>query len=303
MGIKVLSLFDGISCGQIALERAGIKVAQYYASEINSEAILVTNTNFTTTIQIGDVTKIYYKDGVLCTENGNFNVGEIDLLIGGSPCQDFSTLNSKRLGLSGDKSGLFYEYARILKEVKPKYFLLENNNTMPKIAKQEISLILGVEPVMINSSLVSAQNRKRLYWTNIGVNNNLIDKHIEFKNIISDKCIEEIKPVEFVKKKIELLKTKFGYLPQMFCPYNLSEIIEKHPCLTAQGHSQTKSSSVILKDKNKLYILKSEIWEELQNIPQGYTSCLKKEGKRKVVIGNAWTVDVIAHIFKGLENT
>ena len=126
-GIKVLSLFDGISCGQIALERAGIKVDKYYASEIKKHAIKVTMEHFPNTIQIGDVTKVSYNDGILYTENGEFNIGNIDLLIGGSPCQDFSLINPKGKGLKGDKSRLFYEYLRLLNEIKPKYFLLEND--------------------------------------------------------------------------------------------------------------------------------------------------------------------------------
>ena len=119
--MNVLSLFDGMSCGQIALERAGIKVDNYYASEIKKHAIKVTMDNYPNTIQLGDVTKIQYNDGILYTENGNFNVGKIDLLIGGSPCQDFSLLKVNGKGLDGDKSRLFYEYLRLLNEIKPKY--------------------------------------------------------------------------------------------------------------------------------------------------------------------------------------
>ena len=152
--MNVLSLFDGMSCGQIALERAGIKVDNYYASEIKKHAIKVTMENYPNTIQLGDVTKIQYKDGILYTENGNFNVGKIDLLIGGSPCQDFSLLKVGGKGLDGDKSKLFYEYLRLLNEIKPKYFLLENVR-MKKESRIQLNQYLGVDGIDINSSLVS----------------------------------------------------------------------------------------------------------------------------------------------------
>ena len=127
--MKVLSLFDGISCGMVALQRAEIKVEQYFASEIKKHAIKCSAENYPEIIHIGDVKKVCYKDGVLYTECGNYEVGSIDLIIGGSPCQDFSPvkwINHQAKGLQGDKSSLFYEYLRILKEVNPKYFLLEN---------------------------------------------------------------------------------------------------------------------------------------------------------------------------------
>lgn len=149
--MNVLSLFDGISCGQIALQRAGIKVDKYYASEIKPAAIKCTQENFPNTIQIGDVTKLDLN-----------KLDKIDLLIGGSPRQDLSIavvmVKDKREGLDGQKSSLFYEYVRILKQLKPKYFLLENVANMSKQDKQLISSILGVEPIEINSNLVSYQN-------------------------------------------------------------------------------------------------------------------------------------------------
>ena len=155
--LKVLSLFDGISCGQVALERAGIPVETYYASEIDKYAIQIAQKNYPNTIQLGDVTEL---------DCEQFE-GIIDLLIGGSPCQDLSIANSKRQGLEGSKSGLFWEYVRILKSIQPKYFLFENNYGMPKESQKIITEALGVEPVLIDSALVSAQQRKRLYWTNI----------------------------------------------------------------------------------------------------------------------------------------
>lgn len=152
--MNILSLFDGMSCGQIAIKELGIKNYTYYASEIDKYAIKTTQHNFPNTIQLGDIKQI--KGSELLP---------IDLLIGGSPCQGFS-LAGKQLNFNDERSKLFFEYVRILKEVKPKYFLLENV-LMKKEYQDVISKELGIEPIMINSALVSAQSRKRLYWTNI----------------------------------------------------------------------------------------------------------------------------------------
>ena len=168
--IKVLSLCDGMSCGQIALDKLGVKVDEYYASEIKDIAIKVTKHNYPNTIHIGDVNKVSYKDGVLYTESGNYNVGKIDLVIFGSPCQTFSIAmkTDLRVGLANkEKSGLFLECYRILKEVNPTYFLMENVARMKQEDKDFITKMMGVEPIRINSKLVSAQLRDMLYWTNI----------------------------------------------------------------------------------------------------------------------------------------
>lgn len=155
--LRVLSLFDGISCGQVALERAGIPVEVYYASEIDKYAIQVTQKNYPNTIQLGDINNVDFTQFV----------GKIDLIMGGSPCQDLS-IAGKRKGLSGERSGLFYKFVEAIDVIKPKYFLLENNYGMPQEAYEEMSKLMGCYPIMINSALVSAQTRKRFYWTNIG---------------------------------------------------------------------------------------------------------------------------------------
>ncbi len=155
--LRVLSLFDGISCGQVALERAGIPVEVYYASEIDKYAIQVTQKNYPNTIQLGDINNIDFTQFI----------GKIDLIMGGSPCQDLS-IAGKRKGLSGERSGLFYKFVEAIEVIKPKYFLLENNYGMPQEAYEEMSKLMGCYPIMINSALVSAQTRKRFYWTNIG---------------------------------------------------------------------------------------------------------------------------------------
>jgi len=157
--MRVLSLFDGISCARVALERAGFNAERYFASEIDKYAIQISEKNYPDIIHIGDVKMVAHKDAPI-----HYKLDDIDLLIGGSPCQDLSIAKKDRKGLDGKRSGLFWEYVRILREVKPKYFILENVASMPKEAKEIITETLGVEPIMINASLVSAQNRKRLFW-------------------------------------------------------------------------------------------------------------------------------------------
>ena len=185
-GINVLSLFDGMSCGQIALDKLGIKVNKYYASEVDKFATKISSKNYPDTIHLGDVTKVQGK-----------NLG-IDLLIGGSPCQGFS-FAGKRLNFDDPRSQLFFEYVRLLKECKPKYFLLENVRMKQEFA-DVISEALGVQPVMINSGKVSAQNRVRLYWTNIPnfkcVSTPIgqpVDKGIMLKDIVEDGIVDRDK--------------------------------------------------------------------------------------------------------------
>jgi len=153
--MNVLSLFDGISCAYVALQRAGLPVQKYYASEIDKHAIAVSKVHVPCRIDIGDVRSVTALDDT------------VDLLVGGSPCQDLSIAKKGRQGLSGNRSSLFWEYVRIKDAVKPKWFILENVASMPKADKDTITQALGVEPIMINASLVSAQSRKRLFWTNI----------------------------------------------------------------------------------------------------------------------------------------
>lgn len=158
--INVLSCFDGMSCGQIALNKLGIKINTYFASEINNDAMKITMKNFPNTIQLGDIKMV--NKTLLETYVPNVT---IDLMIGGRPCQGFS-FAGKRLNFEDPRSKLFFEFVYLLKEIKPKYFLLENVK-MKKEYQDIISSYLGVEPILINSSLVSVQNRERLYWTNI----------------------------------------------------------------------------------------------------------------------------------------
>jgi DNA (cytosine-5)-methyltransferase 3A len=172
--INVLSLFDGLGGARIALDQLGIE-CNYYASEVDKYAIQVSAANYPDIIQLGDVAQVKAED-----------LPKIDLLIGGSPCQDLSVAKSGRQGLDGERSGLFYEYIRLLRELKPKYFLLENVYSMPKESQKIISKEMGCSPIMINSALLTAQNRKRFYWTNTGVFMQPMDLGITLKDMIED---------------------------------------------------------------------------------------------------------------------
>ena len=196
----VLSLFDGMSCGQIALNQLGIKIEKYFAAEIKPHAIKCTQYNFPQTIQIGDVRKVSYKDGILTTANGLFEVGKIDLLIGGSPCQDLSVLMRNRKGLKGEKSSLFYEWLRIKEETTPRNFMLENVASMRVEEKNTIDELLGVTGIFINSSLFSAQLRKRYYWTNLDVDLNIEDKGVELQSILESGYTDRKKSVCIARK-------------------------------------------------------------------------------------------------------
>jgi len=218
--MNVLSLFDGISCARVALERAGIKVDNYYASEIDKYAILISKKNYPDIIQLEDVTKIsgdikqdkpqyifVEKDG----EIKSIFTGGIDLLIGGSPCTDLSISKKNREGLKGKQSSLFYEYVRILKEVEPKFFILENVNSMAKDQKQIITDFVGVEPVMINAALVSGQSRKRLFWVGKLVGDKyeqVIIPQLEDQGIFVKDIIHENKNEEFDLERY-IVRTNF----------------------------------------------------------------------------------------------
>jgi len=171
--MNVLSLFDGMSCGRLALERAGFPITNYYASEIDKYAIQVARDNFPDTIHVGDVTQVVAA-----------NFPKIDLLLGGSPCQGFSFAGGQ-LAFDDPRSKLFFEFVRLLKELKPRWFLLENV-PMKQEFQDVISEHLGVKPVRLNSNIVSAQNRDRLYWTNIPVKSFPENKRIYLKDILQD---------------------------------------------------------------------------------------------------------------------
>lgn len=273
--MNVLSLFDGISCGQIALERAGVKVDRYYASEIEPNAIKVTQHNYPNTIQLGDVTKVQAA-----------SLPKIDLLIGGSPCQSFS-IAGDGTGFNG-KSGLFYEFLRLFREVKPKHFMLENVK-MKKEWRDEITKELNVIPILINSNLVSAQDRERLYWTNIPNISQPEDRNIFLHDIVEQEnrvwlpILPWTQKVWGTKKKIDTLR-------------KIND--RKSFCLTT--NKSHPKNYYLSPDKTRLTKLTSKEAEILQTIPEGYTSCIT-EGAAFSALGNGWTVDVIEHILAGIK--
>jgi DNA (cytosine-5)-methyltransferase 3A len=371
--MKVLSLFDGISCARVAISRVGLadellhrtdgERIYYFSSEIDSYAIQIAQKNYPDTIQLGDV-KTITKD-LIASYMGNV---EIDLLIGGSPCQDLSIAKKNREGLKGSRSSLFYEYVRILKEIKPKYFILENVNSMPKEAKETITKeLFGIEPVMINAALVSAQNRKRLFWVgelsdkrHIGhwndadyVKVNISqpeDKGILLKDIlqpnteIDERMIVNGKSfaitasyngaVEYnsVKKKQRTM-VRVGKLNQGDQGDRIYSPNGKSVNLSANGGGRGAKTGLYIvqtpRGKNKggkralngkTPTLSSSSWEHnnklseneivrkltpvecerLQSLPDNYTEGISNTQRYKT-LGNAFNVEVVAHILKNLK--
>jgi len=373
--MNTLSLFDGMSCGQIALQKMGIKVDNYYASEIDKWAIQIAKKNFPDTIHIGDVTDVRAED-----------LPKIDLLMGGSPCQGFS-FAGKQLNFDDPRSALFFQFVRLLRDCKPKYFLLENVR-MKKEYQAVISEHLGVEPVMINSALVSAQNRVRLYWTNIPGIEQPEDKGIVLKDILeespedctfmSDKfvnrnkdagcLIDSNKPkasnlsaMEYVKngrqgdyilcgrivgRKINPETGKRDdYNPNLKTEQRIeARPDEKSGCLTTvqkdnvlivpeatkKGYTEINEGGCFdltfpnsktrrgrnMKDKSNCLTAANYDFmryehptyrkltpvecERLQTVPDNYTEGVSNTQRYKM-LGNGWTVDVIAHILQGVK--
>lgn len=277
--MNILSLFDGISCGQIALNRAHISYDKYFASEIKPHAIKCTLDNYPNTIQLGDILNL--KGG---------DLPKIDLLIGGSPCKGISGLNRNQEGLEHSESKLFWEYIRLLDETKPKYYLLENTHGN-KEATNTITEILGVKPISINSKLVSAQNRPRYYWTNIPDIKQPLDKGITTNDIfdysgdVADECRVKWLNSERGKKSINRAFTRVNPYP-------------KSSCLTSTGHKKW-NENYLYKDGVYRYLSQTEL-EKLQTLPIGYTKILSYD-EAYDCIGDGWTVDVIAHILKNIK--
>lgn len=297
--MKVLSLFDGISCGMIALERAGIHVDTYYASEIEPHAEAVSKYNYPNIVRLGDV-----------NDFEKWDLPEIDLMIGGSPCQDLSIAKANREGLNGEKSGLFWRYVDCLKKFKPKYFLLENNNSMPKEAKALISEILGVQPIMINSATVSAQLRKRLYWTNIPGVKQPEDKKITLSEIIESGVVDREKSLCITRRYAGFSGSQDYFRHRYFGKSFGQAVFEGNatPLEHKQAYKEFGKYSGVEVDGTIRQMTHTEC-EKLQTLPVDYTRFenvggeIKEtpKGMRYEMIGNGWTVDVIAHIFTGLK--
>jgi DNA-cytosine methyltransferase len=313
--MNVLSCFDGMSCGQIALNRVGIPYDNYYASEIDLHAIKVTQSNYPNTIQLGDITKIMAKD-----------LPPIDLLIGGSPCQGFS-FAGKQLNFEDPRSKLFFEFVRLLDELKPKYFLLENVK-MQKEFEDVITFYMGVQPIEIDSKLVSAQSRKRLYWTNIDEYNgffgpgqperkDLIIKDILEKGVSDEYYLDLDKIERMLDAKIstfkfrnsgkrlnrihQLNKTNLKFHGTSASQSNRIYGIEgKAPCLITSNSDFVIFEGEVNGELKFRRITPIEA-ERLQTVPDDYTNHTSK-GQRYHMLGNGWTIDVIAHIFRNLKN-
>jgi len=288
--MNVLSLFDGMSCGQIALDKLGIKVDNYFASEIDKNAIQITMKNYPNTKQIGSVVDVK-----------GIDLPKIDLIFGGSPCQDLSKAKTDGEGLNGSSSGLFWEYVRLLKELKPTYFLLENV-VMKKEWADIISNELGCEPIEINSNLVSAQNRRRLYWTNIPNITQPKDKGILLGDIIYDDTYKVFTDERITKtKKITKNYIKWDLSGKRYWSQQDRAYFKEKKVCTLPKANPAHKLNIVLDYENDIYRRMHPIEaERCQNVPDDYTSGVS-DNKRLEMIGNGWTVDVIAHIFKGIE--
>ena len=328
--MNVLSLFDGMSCGRIALERLGIQVDNYYASEIDKYAIQVSQANYPNIIQVGDVTEL-----------DTSTLPKIDLIMGGSPCQGFS-FAGKQLAFDDPRSALFFEFVRCVKELKPKYFLLENVR-MKKEYLDVISEYMGVEPIMINSALVSAQNRVRYYWTNIPETEQPEQRGIVLRDILEDgfgserdksycidanyykgasveqykkKCRRQLvnKAITIDKQKKQLTikeATKKGYTTiedgdcfDMTFPNSKTRrgrnMKDKSNCLTAANYDYMRYEHSD-EDKEVYWRKLTPVeCERLQTVPDNYTNHVSNTQRYKM-LGNGWTIEVIAHILKNME--
>ena len=300
--MNVLSLFDGMSCGQIALDRLGIPVDQYFAAEIDPAAITVAKANYPNTRHLGDVRKV---DADL--------LPKIDLLIGGSPCQGFS-FAGKQLNFEDPRSQLFFEYVRLLRELKPRYFLLENVK-MSKESERVISGLLGVEPIEINSNLVSAQNRRRLYWTNIPVNGLPADRGIKLADILEHGHVD--------REKAHCIDANYfkGGNPKSYFGKNRRQLVFEKPLIMQVARG--KNAGGLKAHNGKVPTLSANAWqhnnhltfdegntyrkltplecERLQTVPEGYTAHVSNT-QRYRMLGNGWTVDVVAHILAPLAD-
>ena len=273
--MNVLSLFDGMSCGMLALDRLGIKVDKYYASEIDKYAMKVSKANYPKIVQMGDITKLDLS-----------TLPKIDLVMGGSPCQGFS-FSGKGLAFDDPRSVLFFEFHKVISYLHPKYFLLENVR-MKKEYLDIISEYMGVEPIFINSSLVSAQSRQRYYWTNIPNISQPKDKNIVLKDIL------EFEPRNFTKVVCAAYRGRYNE------DGSISQRLELRKDNKTNSITTVQKDNVLTKDEvywRKLTPLEAE---RLQTVPDNYTNHVSNSQRFKM-LGNGWTIEVIAHILKNME--
>lgn len=297
--MNVLSLFDGMSCGQMALDRIGIKPKNYFACEIKNHAMEVTQKNFPCTQQLGNVKWV---------TKWTFGCHKIDLLIGGSPCQDFSGANKTREGINGQKSSLFWEFVRLKRDLKPRYFLLENVR-MSKDNQDLVSKALKCEPIVINSKDVSGQLRHRLYWTNIPFEG-ITKKDVKLSDVLDygytdrdkSRCLLESDS----RPSATPVKMFHRYYSTGFTTLIFKD--EKHyqECKADYdaNYKGKKAIEIDVDSASSVYdgvrYLNQRELERLQTVPEGYTNGLTRNDSA-CLLGDGWTVDVIAQIFKGMK--
>ena len=294
---NVVSYFDGISCGQVALNKANIEVGNYFAYEIDKHAIKVTQKNHPNTKQMGSVVDA----DLSIIPKGD------TLLIGGSPCQGFSQAGNK-LNFEDPRSKLFFEFVKAKNQLKPKFFLYENVIPKSKDVIKIISEQLGVEPVLLNSRTKSCQDRKRLYWANFKIEEPA-DEGILLKDVVGfeseipkkEETINEI--TKWTRRIFEVSISKTGRIRPHRLDYKKSGISEigtlsnpNDKCVTITASHAPRT----YKTPFEIYELNREECEQAQNLPIGYTNEISDRQAKKA-IGNGWTVNIIAHIFEGLS--
>jgi len=315
--MKVLSLFNGMNTGRQALENIGIKVDAYYSSEIKPYAIELTQYHFPDTIQVGDVTK--WRDW-------DIDWKTIDLVLSGSPCQDLSAAG-KRAGINGKKSSLFFTFIEILEHIKSfnpnVLFLQENVGSASKLDVGIMSRALGVYPVRINSSLVTAQLRDRYYWSNIRTRETMFDlvtdipqpkdRKIMFKDIITDGRVERVKVLALLESESRVCTSQESIKKRSNREFiNMVYVdTDKHTCLnTGSGkggtqhylkHRNNTTGMITLIQENEIVRTVNQVeMERLQGFPDGYTSILSKS-KAGSLLGDGWTLPIIEHIFSFIK--
>lgn len=289
--MNVLSLFDGISCGRIALERAGIKVDNYYASEIESSVIQVTQLHYPDTIQLGNVFDLNFEE---------LKKLNIDIIIGGSPCTFWSiSRRDRETTCEGFGFELFSKYEEAVKVLRPKYFLYENNYKIAEEITNEITTRLGVQPKVVNSALVSGQQRYRQYWTNINFTLPE-DKKICVNDIIDlEDKEEDLMYCSKIRKECSQYSSKcvrIGEIGKGGQGERIYSAYGKSVTLTANGGGRGAKTGLYLINNvvRKLSCLEAE---RLQTLPDNYTAILKSKSDRYKAIGNGWTVDILYFFF------
>lgn len=299
--MRILSLYDGIGTARVALERAGIKVDKYYSSEVMPQSIAVSEYNYPGQIErLGSV--------VDCKQ---WNLGEIDLLIGGSPCIDLSVAMKDREGLEGKQSSLFWHFVECIELYKPKHFILENAASMKKADRDKISEVLGVEPIVINSKLVSAQSRKRLYWTNIKGVVQPEDKGLLLQDILESGKADRPKSLCITSSYDGFIGTQ-DYFRHRYYGLSFGQVILEDGADPSEQRETYKRYGKYsgVECKGRLRELTALECERLQTLPDNYTKYGKfADGKvkeipkttRYKIIGSAFTTDIITHLLGYLK--